>query len=97
MIRNNILTAVAYAPTLFFVPRELAIMNIAVNMILMLMAIVLELAPPLVFMATIVTGHAVFAMLSFREPHIVNLARAVGKARNSTSNLVRSRHTKFVP
>lgn len=99
MIRHekSILTAVAYPPTMLFVPVELAGGNVAFNIILMVIGTVILDLSPLIWLFTAVAGHAILLVLSFREPHIVSMMRAIGTSKHQSRNIVKSEGMKYVP
>lgn len=99
MIRHEkpILTAVAYPPTMLFVPVELAGGNVAINIMLMVFGTVILDLSPLIWLFTSVAGHVILLVLSFREPHIVMMMRALGTSRQQSRNIVKPEGVKYVP
>lgn len=94
---SPILNAVAYPPTMLFVPVELAGMNAAINAVLMLVGTASFEIPPFIWLFTGIGIHIFLIGVTSRDAHIVSVLKATGMARRKSTNIVPSRGVKYVP
>jgi hypothetical protein len=98
VLRIPVLSAVAYTPTMLFVPIEMAGVNIAVHVCFMLLSLGLLGLSPVLFLPTLVAGHLLMMVLHSRDPHLVSLGRARASWPQSSQNLAGvAGGVKFVP
>jgi type IV secretory pathway VirB3-like protein len=96
-LESAIREAVAYPPTLLFVPVELAGLNLAVHIGFMLLAFIAFGISPAIWLVSAVVCHIVLIVLSSRDAHIVNYAKAIGRSKPKSENIVPSEGVKYVP
>lgn len=96
-LESAILQAVAYQATVLFVPPQLAGINVAVNMSLLMTAVAVFDFNPLLFMITLIVGHIALIVASVREAHLVTLLQAIGQKKHSSKNIISSEGVKYVP
>lgn len=75
-IESPIFPSVAYPPTIFMVPMEVAMLNIVGNIIMMLVGVAVFNLNPIPFILTIVLVHVFLAIKTSKEPHMYNMIRA---------------------
>lgn len=93
-----VLTAVAYPPTMMFVPVELAAVNIGVHGALWMIVTLLGIMGPIPLLCSLILAHVLFAVMAGRNPHIVSMAKAIALSKNRTRNLIPEPDgAKFVP
>ncbi len=86
-LRTPLMPAVAYAPTMLFVPVALAGANIAVNVSFMLIGLAVIKLTPVIWLPTLVLGHFGLMIAHSREPHIVPLGQAMSRFKRTSKNL----------
>ena len=96
-LKVPVMSALAYPPTMAWVPMELAALNFIGNMAFMAFGIVFFNMSPLFFMGTTLGLHIFFIFVAVKEPHIVTISKARGKHKTSTVNLAPTGNVKYVP
>lgn len=97
-LTTQVLSAVAYHPTMLFIPVELAGMNIAVNVALMLLCLKIFNLSPAIWLLTIVGAWIAMAIAHTRDAHTVTLMRARGSFKQHSTNIVPTDEgVKYVP
>ena len=94
---SPVLNAVAYPPTMMFVPVQLAGLNIGINVGLMMLGMAAADIPPIPFLVIAIAGHVAMATWSARDAHLVTLAKAIGMRKQSSRNIIPARGVKYVP
>ncbi len=99
MMRNEspVFQAVAYPPTMIYIPVELAGANVGLNVAMMLVSMVTFDITPLFWLITTIIGHVVLMFVCSREPHLVMLMRCIGGVKQRSRNLIGTRNVKYVP
>ena len=96
-MREMILKAVAQPPKILWGPFLPVILNMGCQFPFMFIYIGIFDGNPLLFMATIITGHAAIISLGAKEPHISNMITAFGQSRKVSTNLYKEKGDKFEP
>lgn len=92
-----VMKAVAYHPTVLFIPPELAGLNVAAHVMLMMIVVaVLDWSPIGPFVSAIVC-HVLLIFAYMRDNHIVSLARAIGGSKHRTRNIIPTEGVRYVP
>ena len=97
-LTTKVLSAVAYHPTMLFIPVELAGMNIAINVALMLISLYMFDLSPVIWLFTIIGAWVAMAIAHSRDPHGVQMLKAIGTFKRNSINLVPTDDgVKYVP
>lgn len=97
-LQAQILNAVAYHPTMLFIPVELAGMNIVIHAALVGLGVVVFKISPVIWLFSVAGVHGVLAVLHSRDSHLVTLGRAIGSFPRRSRNLVPTTEgVKYVP
>lgn len=94
---SPVLKAVAYPPTMMFVPVELAVLNMGVNAVFLAISNSLISLPPIIWLGTAIVGHILLIGVVSRDAHIVGVLRAIAQAKRSSQNIIPARGVKYVP
>lgn len=97
--KTPIFKAVAYPPTLFFCPMEIAGVNFALNIVLMLLGIAKLNIPPPVWIISLFSIHIFFSIRTASDPHLALIGQASGRFLKKQPNLIKESlvKTKYVP
>ena len=97
-MRETILKAVAMPPRIFWAPAILFLVNFAVQVALMFVAMGVLDANPLWFVFSFFIVHLIIVVYGAKDPHLSHLLLAWGKSGpTTTKNVYSSRGTKFAP
>lgn len=97
-LKSQIYMVVAMPMQFLWAPFEMAIVNIAVSLAVMMACIGFFGITPLAAMAPLVVGHAVLIYAGTRNPHLAATLRAAGKFHSRRLNISRVQcGAKFVP
>lgn len=97
-LRSTILRGVAYPPTMLFVPFELTGMNVAFNITLMLICLVIFDLTPIIWIISLVVTQVFLIVMASRDAHIVTVLRAIGSFKKTSKNIVPTDEgVKYVP
>jgi len=97
-IRAQVLTAVAYQPTMLFVPMQLGAIMAGLHVVLMMMGLMLFKLTPFVWLFSLGVSWIVTAAYTAKDPHLATLLVAIGQSKRKSKNLiVLSEGVKYVP
>ncbi len=96
-MREMILKAVANPPKILWGPFLPTMLNLGIQFPFMFMCLGIFQTNPLIFMITIVLGHAFVIYLGNKEPHISSMMQAFGQTRRISNNLYKEKGNKFAP
>jgi len=92
-----ILKAVANPPKILWGPFLPTLLNMGLQFPFMFIFVGAFDINPLMFMITIVLGHAFCIALGTKEPHISAMIQAYGQANKTSTNLYKQKGNKFEP
>jgi len=97
-IRAQVLTAVAYQPTMLFVPTQLGAIMAALHVILMMMGLLLFKLTPFIWLFSLGGFWILTAIYTAKDPHLATVMVAVGQSKHRSRNIIRmSEGVKYVP
>lgn len=92
-----IMKAVANPPKILWAPMVPAILNFGLQLPFMFISISLFGANPLMFMGTILIGHAILAVYGAREQHLSNMIESFGRSSRGGDSRYPAGGRKYAP
>lgn len=97
LYESPVLQAVAYPPTVFFVPTAAFGLNVAGGIALWLLLFITTGLDLVFAIFAIGVFHVFLVSLTVKDPHLESMAKAVGFYFRNTPNIIPSKNRRYVP
>lgn len=96
-MRDMVLKAVAQPPKIFWGPVLPVVLNMGLQFPMMFMAMGIWNVNPLMFIISILIGHAIVVAAGAKDPHLSAMIQAFGQTNKVSTNIYSEKGNKFEP